>query len=448
MAGTQVNARRDERLKSWKEIAAFFGTDERTVRRWEQRGLPVRRIPGGGRATIYAEVADLEAWMRGRTGAPPASADKGLVPAVAGWSGAAALVGGAVLFAAAGAALVGLLQASSPSIPAGRHHQPPQQAVDLYLTATYDWEKRTPESLRQARDLFGRAIAEDPAYAEAHVGLANTYLLLREYGGMADSQAYPLARAEAERALSLDPNLAEAHAALAFVTFFWTRDWPRALAGFRRATALDPSSASAWHWYGTALLHAGRVDEALAALDQAQQREPSSRSILADKALVAHHAGRTVEAVAMLRRLAASDPEFYSPHAYLVQIYFANGDYAAALGEAAVAARLTGNARQGRAVVRAEQALRTGGRDRMLRAMLADEAALRGAGRSSDYRLAGLHAALGEKAPALRLLAASDRAGESEFVWIRMDERFRSLADDRQFRRLAADVERPPPGRG
>src|SRR4051812_38445396 len=41
MASANVNARRGERLKSWKEIAAFFGTDERTVRRWEERGLPV-----------------------------------------------------------------------------------------------------------------------------------------------------------------------------------------------------------------------------------------------------------------------------------------------------------------------------------------------------------------------------------------------------------------------
>src|SRR3712207_3874573 len=58
------NGRRNGRLKSWKEIAAFFGADERTVRRWEERGLPVRRIPGGGRATVYAEVEELQAWLQ------------------------------------------------------------------------------------------------------------------------------------------------------------------------------------------------------------------------------------------------------------------------------------------------------------------------------------------------------------------------------------------------
>ncbi|HEX4737511.1 MAG TPA: tetratricopeptide repeat protein [Allosphingosinicella sp.] len=445
MASASGNVRRGGRLKSWKEIAAFFGADERTVRRWEARGLPVRRLPGGGRATVYADVAELETWMRGRDDVLPSAAGDAPVPS-ARRRRRAAFVAGIAAVAAAGVAFIAFAPGGSSGAPAAPH-RPPQQAVDLYLTATYDWEKRTPESLRQARDLFGRAIAEDPAYAEAYAGLANTYLLLREYSGMPDSEAYPRAREAAERALSLNPNLADAHSALAFVTFFWTRDWPRALEGFRRATALDPSSASAWHWYGTALLHAGRPDQALAALDQAQQREPSSRSIVADKALAAYYDGRGVEAVATLRQLVASDPEFSSPHAYLAQIYFVEGDFASWLRETAIAARLKGNPDEGEAVARAQQGLRAGGRDRMLRVMLADETGLRRTGRGSDYRLATLHAALGEKEPALRLLAASDRGGESAFVWVRMDRNFRSLADDPRFRQLAADVERPPPGR-
>ncbi|MBL8594759.1 MAG: hypothetical protein JNK01_18895, partial [Devosia sp.] len=41
------------RLNSWKEIAAFFGKDERTVKRWESiRGLPIRRVPGGTRTSV------------------------------------------------------------------------------------------------------------------------------------------------------------------------------------------------------------------------------------------------------------------------------------------------------------------------------------------------------------------------------------------------------------
>ena len=56
---------RHHRLRDWKEIAAFFGRDERTVRRWErQRGLPVHRISGGARNLVFAYTDELERWLR------------------------------------------------------------------------------------------------------------------------------------------------------------------------------------------------------------------------------------------------------------------------------------------------------------------------------------------------------------------------------------------------
>ena len=51
-----------KRLDSWKEIAAFFGRDERTVNRWEKElGLPVRRLPGT-KGRVYAYTEELSAW--------------------------------------------------------------------------------------------------------------------------------------------------------------------------------------------------------------------------------------------------------------------------------------------------------------------------------------------------------------------------------------------------
>src|SRR5579862_2543365 len=64
------------RLDSWKEIAAYFARDERTVRRWEaNRGLPVHRVPGGNSA-VYAYEAELQTWLRGHPAGPkPQAAD-------------------------------------------------------------------------------------------------------------------------------------------------------------------------------------------------------------------------------------------------------------------------------------------------------------------------------------------------------------------------------------
>src|SRR5277367_1616759 len=54
-----------KRLDSWKEIAAFFGRDERTVKRWEkERGLPVYRVPGSARGGVFAYAEELAEWLK------------------------------------------------------------------------------------------------------------------------------------------------------------------------------------------------------------------------------------------------------------------------------------------------------------------------------------------------------------------------------------------------
>jgi hypothetical protein len=55
----------DDRLDSWKEIAAYLGRDIRTVRRWEaDRGLPIHRVPGGGRPVVFAFRGEIQTWLR------------------------------------------------------------------------------------------------------------------------------------------------------------------------------------------------------------------------------------------------------------------------------------------------------------------------------------------------------------------------------------------------
>ena len=55
----------NRRLGSWKEIAAFFDSDESTVRRWEKdRGLPVHRVPGGAGAKVFAYTDELARWLK------------------------------------------------------------------------------------------------------------------------------------------------------------------------------------------------------------------------------------------------------------------------------------------------------------------------------------------------------------------------------------------------
>jgi len=61
---------KQERLESWKEIAAHINRDARTARRWEKLGLPVRRLPGT-RPGVYALVSEIDAWMNKGVGGHP-----------------------------------------------------------------------------------------------------------------------------------------------------------------------------------------------------------------------------------------------------------------------------------------------------------------------------------------------------------------------------------------
>ena len=64
----------EQRLDSWKEIAAYLNRDVTTVQRWERReGMPVHRHLHDKRGSVYALSSELEAWVVGRK---PAAADE------------------------------------------------------------------------------------------------------------------------------------------------------------------------------------------------------------------------------------------------------------------------------------------------------------------------------------------------------------------------------------
>src|SRR6185436_1231151 len=91
-------------------------------------------------------------------------------------------------------------------------------AYESYLKGRFFWNKRTADGLTAALAYFNQAVDENPKYAQAYSGLADTYALLGDwqYAVMTPREALPKARAAAIKALELDPGLGEAHTSLAF----------------------------------------------------------------------------------------------------------------------------------------------------------------------------------------------------------------------------------------
>ncbi len=184
------------------------------------------------------------------------------------------------------------------------------QAFESYLCGLQSLSLRNEEGFREALRCFRRAIQEDPHYALAHTGLADTYNLLGEYYLLPPTEAFPRAEEAARRALEIDDSLAEAHTSLAFATAKYEWDWPAAESGFRRALELNPNYATAHQWYAELLSGMGRHEQALGEIAAARRLDPLSPIIQSVEGFIFYNARRYDQAIAVCRATLARHPRF------------------------------------------------------------------------------------------------------------------------------------------
>jgi TolB-like protein/DNA-binding winged helix-turn-helix (wHTH) protein/Tfp pilus assembly protein PilF len=209
---------------------------------------------------------------------------------------------------------------------------PRQSAVyDLYLKGLYFWNKRNAAGLWRAIDYFQQAIDQDPSYAAAFAGMADCYALVGGYSSESRSEYMVRARAAALRALELDPNLPEAHTALAVVIQNYDRDWQTAGNEYRRAIELNPSYATAHHWYAEHLGYLGRFEEAFRESERARQLDPLSLIIAADDGLLLFYSRQYDRALEVCRSILDMDSTFDRASNCLFRVYEAKGMFADAL---------------------------------------------------------------------------------------------------------------------
>ncbi|HEX9111945.1 MAG TPA: tetratricopeptide repeat protein [Terriglobales bacterium] len=338
-------------------------------------------------------------------------------------------------------------KASAKSVPASARslHQPAnREAEDLYLKGRFYWNKRTPENLNQALDAFTQAIAHDPNYSDAYVGLADCYNLLREFSAMSGNEAYFKAFAAAKKAVELDPQSSEAHASLAFVTFFGMWDAADAEKEFRRAIELDPDNAKAHHWYATFLLTLNRHEEALTEIDLARKLAPDSPSILADQGELLWGAGHHEQALQLLKQLEVAEPDSISPHLYLRFAYFETGDYPDYIVELKKDALLTHDTAQSSVAEAAANGFAKGGEHGLFLAQLSEQRKLYEQGKLSPYFVAQTEARLGNAREALKYLTICIQSHDERVLDLSVDQNFASLHGDPAFEQLLAKIGLPP----
>jgi len=233
------------------------------------------------------------------------------------------------------------LAGPSPSRPASTSYN--AEAFQLYLEGRAHWNRRTAEGLRRSLECFQRATEIDANFARAWAGVADAYALYGDYAVQRPSEALPLAKRAALRALDIDSSLAEAHCSLGLILALSEWRWSEAEAHLRRALDLNPGYATAHHWLGVDLLAPlGRFEEGLDELEIAHRLDPLSLIITEGIGYIHMLQRRFVESAEVHRSIIRADPGFYKGYTGLGRVLIQMGRYDEAIDALKTGAKLAG----------------------------------------------------------------------------------------------------------
>ena len=207
-----------------------------------------------------------------------------------------------------------------------RRHSTIAEAYEHYLRGRYHWwTGHCARDSRRRKEHFLKAIELDPSYALAYSGLADTYTLLGSDGFLPMSEAYPLGRAAALKALELDDTLGEAHNSLAAITVDYYWGWAEGGRHFERAIELNPNYETALRFYSFYLACMGRPEEALAFAERARRLDPVSPNAQMNLGVILYFARRYDEAITEIAETLELAPDFGPAHVLLGRVYVAKG---------------------------------------------------------------------------------------------------------------------------
>ncbi len=320
-------------------------------------------------------------------------------------------------------------------LPSAHRRRP--AAYEAYLKAHYVFKNFTDEGLWKARHYWKKAVHEDPDYAKAYAGLAESYNMLTITGALPVTDALAQSREAAKKALELDDSLSEAHASLGF-THMLEWDWASAGREFKRALQLDPNliTGNPCH-YIEYLMAVGRSAEAITEVERVQEIQPLSIFL----GLVlgwAYYANQYYDqAVRQHQKVLAIDPNFAFGHWCLGMDYSQKRKFKLAIEECRKA-RLLGGTRTVLSALGYAYAM-AGDKERAHQVLKELKGLLRTT-YAPPYSFATIYAGLGEKDAAFDWLGRACDAHDAGLIWIKWDPQLENLRTDPRFQILLSRV--------
>jgi len=176
-------------------------------------------------------------------------------------------------------AIVGKLRTKlgrSADSPVIRRYTENPEAYTFYLQGRHYWDRR---QLTVAIEWFDKAVALDPDYALAWVGLADCYAVLPAFASTSPSVVIEKGFPAVDRALELDDRLAEAYFSRGLLHFMAHWSHYRAEADYRKALELNPSMPLTHAYLANLLAMNDRPTEAIYHAEMAQRMDPISVSV-------------------------------------------------------------------------------------------------------------------------------------------------------------------------
>ena len=288
------------------------------------------------------------------------------------------------------------------------------EAYELYLKGRFFWNKRTGDDLRKSIEYLKQAIGKDPGYALAYAALADSYGLLRFYGGASPAESVAPAEAAAKKALELDDSLAEAHASLGLIA---TEELEinRGVNELERAIQLNPNYATAHHWLGLALATLRQSDRSIGELKRALELDPLSMIINADLSIIYLYARRYDAAETQARKTLEIDSRSFVAHYYLGEALQLTGRLKEAIPEFQRAVELNNDPYS---IAMLAQAYARNGQTEEARKLLAYLNEMAKSAEVPEYALAVAYTSLGEKERAIEALEHGFAGGNKSYLFL------------------------------
>ncbi len=200
------------------------------------------------------------------------------------------------------------------------------EAYSLFLHGRQRFgEKGSIESIRSALAFFEEAVARDPRFARARVGVAETLLWLATEGSTPFRNAEDRALVELRQALAINDAIAEAHSTLAALHLGADR-FAECRREAHRAMELNPSLADPYRWLAQLAAGEGAIGEAILLLEAARKLDPEDVNVLSFLGRALAYAGREAEALAFWD--ATKSHVRFRTNAHLAEYYLGKGDLA------------------------------------------------------------------------------------------------------------------------